>query len=272
MAEVVTTTASRADITRLIRSLPAMLAGQSDDPHGIASGFRARLAFSFLSLVKRNFDKLSKGGVGADGKRWPPNTREYLAYQKGRFGPTGRYDKKGKPRHRVNRRKQLTPKQFRQWNKDYKTSLKELSLRQPPAKARELSVNVAWAKSRATGAKSLLSAYGSQEDTILVDAGDLRNSLQVGELSESGTGAEYQPGDSEQVFRQGPGIVLVGSKNKTAAYHHNSKKLAHGDGKKGTVQRRLWPEVFPDSWWGKIMDMAVSGLAQIGDLVGSGRI
>lgn len=272
MAEVVTTTASRADITRLIRSLPAMMAGRAADHHGIAAGFRARLAFSFLSLVKLNFDILSKGGVGADGKKWLPNTREYLAYTKGRFGPTGRYTKAGKPRHRENRRKHLTDKQFRQWNKDYKSSLKELSLRQSPAKARELAVTSAWAKSRATGAKTLLAAYGSQEDTILVDTGDLRNSLQPGELAESGVSASYQKGDSKQIFKQGPGIVLVGSKNKTAAFHHNAKKKNHGDGKKGTVQRRLWPEIFPDSWWREITGVAVSGLVQIRDLVASGRI
>ena len=67
MADVITTTAKRRDITRAIRQLPAVLSGRAADPHGIAAGFRARLGFSFLSLVKLEFDKKSKGGAGADG-------------------------------------------------------------------------------------------------------------------------------------------------------------------------------------------------------------
>lgn len=270
MRTVVFTRVRRPVLVAFLRSLPAVLAGRLPDPHGIAAAMRARIAWTFFSLVAISFDLKGRGGRNGAGDSWPPNTRAYLAYQKGRPAGVvgqGRVDSRKKPAHRTNRRAHLTPEQFRRWGVVYRAKLRQMIDRAPIAQARGEAATAAWAATRGTTADTLISQYGGQEDTMLVDRGDLRRSVQPGEILET----VYRPSDG-QTFEEPTGQIVLASKDRTAAFHHRAKRLTHADPGKGTVRRRLWPESLPDSWIDEILAQAIVGISLLVRAVERGDI
>lgn len=250
LTETIVTTARRGELVQFVRSIPARLAGTVNDPQGVGHGLRMRIACAFFAMVLLDFDKKSKGETGSDGITWPPNSKAYLAYQKGRAEGhstvRGRYSvsKRGavSPLHRKMRVEHLTADQQKTWKKDYTKALAVFATRHPIEQARTLAVNSAWAATRADGAQSLLSKYGQQEDTILVDEGTLRRSLQPGQLAAGiDVDASYSPSSDEQLLEESPGQLVVGSNLNTARWHHY--------GKGHNPARRFWPvDGLPDVW------------------------
>lgn len=260
------TTDSREELTNLLRRLPAILSGRVPDEKGIAAGFRARIGYTILSLIAPNFNELGRGQIGADGTKWPPLTREYLAYGR-RFGPGEQASlKKAAGLNRNNRlapndkKGLLTPDQLRLWRKTYSIHRARLLKRFGEAEAGSIAAGIAWNTVKAMGAKTKLEVYGGRTVQILVDTGRLRGSLQPGTLSEQYAYAEYNKpsvvGGPEQEFEVSePYKVIVGTNVKYAKYHHNAKSPKR--------RRRLWPEHFPSDWWSQILGAAISGLSRI---------
>jgi hypothetical protein len=267
----VATKMTHAELITFLRSLPARLSGRVADPSGIGREFRMRLAFGFFSECIVDWDTKSQGGQGRDGISWPKLSRAYLAYQKGRpeghSGTGGRYkqDKAGKvaPLHRVMRDEHLTPAQKRAWLKEYKGALAQLVTRHPIERARTLAVNAAWAATRADRAPTLLKQFGGRQTTILVDEGNLRRSIQPGELVATANGSDYQPKSADQAVEEKPGEIAVGSNLKTARWHHG------GRGK--NPKRAFWPDNgLPPPWADTILNVCASGILRIADLVRAG--
>lgn len=105
---------------------------------------------------------------------------------------------------------------------------------------------MAWLVLKRDGAQTLVGKYGNRPVGILRDTGLLLNSLSPGVAS------------AEQVFRTGPGEVIVGTNRRGAAAHHR--------GIPGRLpQRRLWPspENWPAAWWDDIMDQLKQGLLDL---------
>jgi hypothetical protein len=119
----VRTTASREELVKLIRSLPAAMSGRGADPHKIGAGLRARIGWVFFSLVLPNFQKLGRGQAGADGTRWPDLSAKYKAYQKpikGRGRPlAGKLAPGGNDGL-------LTERQLKQWRQVYASHLRRM--------------------------------------------------------------------------------------------------------------------------------------------------
>lgn len=276
MAQVIQYRGTRADLRRAIRDIPLAITGQGPDPLNLREGVTSLMAFTFFSRVAANFDDLSKGGTGADGDKWPLNTPEYLAYQKGRF--------KGRRMagsYRLGRENHLDADTKRVWSKANTAARKQvradaeeagvtLTDRQVKAKA----APIAWAATRDAGAESLIDHYPGQPDTILVDNGDLRRSIQPGVLSSF----VYENADESQVFRREGTDAVVGTKDPKAAFHHSAEKLTHkqkdaeGAVMKGTVRRRLWPEVLPTPWVNEMKDELVAFFMRLPALIAGGRI
>ncbi len=268
MPEIVITTANKAELIAFIRSIPGRITGRVRDPQGVGAGFRARIGWTFFSLVAESFKIKGRGGTDSAGDSWAPNTRAYLAYRKGRAKK-----RKVGTAFRVNRRDHLTDAQSRLWAKVNRKAITELTGRLPQSQVRGVAAQKAWAATRQEGAGTLLANYGSKPDQVLVDRGDLRRSLQPGDLVESvGPAASYGNKPQEQIFEESIGLLVVGSRDKKAASHHLSKRLRHGDPGKGTIRRRLWPERLPDDWFRQIMGTASSGLKRIAQLVSQGDI
>jgi hypothetical protein len=267
---VVISVDQKDELVSLVRRLPSILSGRVPDEQGIAKGFRARLGFTLLSLIAPNFEELSRGQSGADGEKWKPLSREYLAYGR-RFnkGEEGKLKKAAgvDPRHARyapgDRKGLLTTDQLKLWRKTFVQHLARLQMRMDQEEAKGIAAAIAWNKVKAMGAKTKLEVYGARQAQILVDTGRLRGSLLPGQLHENGSYAEYVTpsglGATDQIFEADePYKIVVGTNVKYAVYHHAAK-----DPRK---RRRLWPRNIPDDWWGQMMGAAVSGLQRIVEL------
>ncbi len=263
--EHVTITADeKPELLALLRKLPAMLAGNAPDVHGIAAGFKARLGYALLSLIAPNFNELGRGMQGADGDKWAPLSRAYLAYGR-RFGKGEQ--KRLKEQHGLGRGHRFSPggkqgllnaQQLKQWNQIYSFHLKRLAFRMPFEQAKDAAAGITWNKMKAQGAKTKLEVYGGRTVQILVDTGRLRDSIQPGVLLENGAEATYQKPANQLFDVDTPGKLIVGSNDKKATWHHNAKPPRK--------RRRLWPERFPSDWWRQILGAGISGLQRIGEI------
>jgi len=229
-----------------------MLTGTSD-AGGLGRQFRARLAWSFFSLVAPNWDKLSDGQPGDDGDVWPRNTKSHLAYTKGRLTQKQKQGAaRSVPQDYLQRRSDhLTPGQMKRWRATYRSGLADLATRMPMQQARGTAANAAWRETRAEGAPTILSRWGDREDTTLVDEGTLRRSMTIGQLTTAG----YTPGDQNQVAEETTGELVVGTRAAWASAHHK------GSGR--LPVRRFWPKKFPTEWWSQIMGQAEATIVDI---------
>lgn len=255
----VVTEAQKPKIEAFIRSLPGVLSGRLPDPHGVAKGMRARIGWTFFSLVAPNFEELGRGRVGADGDKWPPLSREYLAYQR---PITGRKPPKGPGKAPGDKNGFLTKEELKQWRRIYADRLAFYMMRESDADAKAHAAAVAWTILKDRGAKTKLEEFGKRQAGVdyqtLVDTGTLRRSLMPGELQESvGPTANYQKQRGQEFDDQGRRLV-VGTKVPYAKYHHNGKKNA----------RRFWPKELPPDWERQMVDQVAAGLARIGELFG----
>ena len=57
---------SREEVEGLLHSIPSALAGSGPDPHGLADGFKARLASGWMGMAKKDYDK--REGSGSSGR------------------------------------------------------------------------------------------------------------------------------------------------------------------------------------------------------------
>ena len=256
-------------IVGLIRRLPAILSGRIPDENGISQGFRSRIAHTIYSLIAPNFEDLGRGLQGADGDIWHPLSPEYLAYGR-RFGTTEKADLKKKAglgrQHQsggaTGTKGLLTTEQAKLWRQTYAHALARFNLREGENNAKAHAAAVAWTVVKKHGGKTKLEVFGHRQVQILVDTGQLRNSILPGVLYENGPDATYgKPsgnGGSNQIFDNLPTRLIVGSHDKKANWHHNAKSPRR--------KRRLWPDGFPSDWWKQILGTAVSGLVQIQQL------
>jgi hypothetical protein len=254
----------RPEIERTIRALPAMLAGRVPDEHGIAAGFRARLAWTFFSLVAPAFNAKGRGETDDAGESWHPLSPAYLAYQRpvtGRKPPhAGGLAPGGKDGY-------LTPELLRLWRRTYADRLAWFIMRMPDKDAASRAAAIAWIVVKKAGAKTKIGTFGERKAgvdyQILVDTGLLRRSILPGELvNEQQVDSQYRPPEAQECNDQGHRLI-VGTTVPYAKYHHHAK-----DPKR---RRRLWPERFPADWWRQINSVAVSGFARLGELFGGTR-
>ncbi len=272
MVTTVSTTASREDVTALIRSLPGILTGRTQDVQGIGAGFRARLAFGLLGLIGERFKKMGRGEADITGDKWAELTKEYLAYGrpvKGRNRrlPNGRrVPQAGGRAGGSGQDGKLTKAQDKHWWRVYRQQLAILAPRFELSEAKGMAAARAWVAVKAAGGKTKIDdpGFGGRQlgqYQILKDNGTLEASLLPGDLTESGADATYTPTEG-QIFEESPGLVVVGTKVPYAGFHHFGK---------GRRKRLLWPETIPDVWWDEILGIALGGLQRISGLFGGVR-
>ena len=251
----------RPELEALIRSLPALLAGKTDDPYGIARGFRLRVAFAFFMVVKEEFIVKSRGGTDAAGIQWPPLSPEYLAYTRpmGRGGSGSRQPPTagGVAPGRAGSDGFMTALDLALWRRDFAQALAWLSASEDVKSAKGHAAAIAWNKAKARGVKTKLQVFGQRDVEILRDRGILFNSISPGVLTEDGASAAYAPPSGDQLVTDQPGMLIVGT-NVPYAYYHQVNP----------GKRPLWPKDgnLPAEWMDEIIDVAVSGLIRIGEL------
>jgi len=242
----------RAEIERLIRLLPAILAGRVPDRDGVAHGFRMRMAWMFFSLVKEAFIVKSRGGVDECGIRWPKLSAKYLAYQRpmGRGGRGSRNPPRAGGLAPGGNDGFMSKADLARWRKTYATALGRLMLA-GVADAKSRAAAIAWAQAKRNGVKTKLGVFGDREVEILRDRGLLFNSLSPGVVTDSGADAGYVPA-VDQVADADASSLTVGTAVSYARWHHYGK-------------RPFWPRDgrLPDSWWEDILEVAWSGIVEL---------
>lgn len=248
----------RPEIEKLIRDLPGILSGKVEDQFGICRGFKVRVAFAFFSIIKEQFIIKSRGGTDEAGIKWPRLSREYLAYQRP-MGQNGQGSRK--PPHAGKlapggKDGFMTAAQLKRWRAVYSSTLARLALQvEDLGEAKGRAAAIAWVDAKARGVKTKLDVFGSREVEILRDRGILFNSLSPGIINERKTDADYQPATPEQIFRDLPGALLIGTNVEYATYHQEGA-------------RPIWPKDgnLPQAWISEIFEVGVSGLVRIGEL------
>ena len=279
--ENIHTTISRPRIVAFLRALPALLSGKTPDPHGIAAGFRARLAFGLFSEIARSFDIKSKGGTDDAGDSWTPNTKKYLAYGK---GPKSKREGTGHSPQWPKKKGSgyLSAADMENWWAIYRQALAGLAPRHPIGTAKTIAAKIAWKAWTDAGGETLLNVYGNRDDTVLVDRGTLRRTILPGEITELGPSARYSKNHPEQIFRQATGEVVVGTKatapprkraDGTSTGVRASIAAIHHQGRGRNPERRLWPRTLPLAWLERINTLLIGGVGRMADLLrGRGQI
>lgn len=236
MAEtVVYVSATRDEVRKALMSVPkvAVSGGAGADP------IMARCGLTALGRIRRAFIEKARGGTDEAGERWQPLSPATIAYRRRHPGVPG-------PKVRAAFRPSwaLTNSQRDNWWSLYAQGLAMFK------GAKSSAAKRAWAVLKTQGAQTLISKYGNAEVDILRDTGLLLSSLSPG------------VGIPEQIFRIGPGEVIVGTNRRGALQHH--------EGVPGRLpQRRLWPppNKWPSSWWVDIAEQARAGLLDLAILL-----
>lgn len=230
---------SRQELVALIRAMPAILAGKVPDHKGIAAGFKARVAFTFISLVKESFEAKGRGMTGSDGVSWPP-LKEKTVERKLAKG--------------------MTKGQVDRWKGDYKAAFRHAIAHMSDAEARKFAEQSATkAHEQRTGRQ-----VPSGTTQMLVDNGLLRQSLTIGTLAEQGPAAHYSPPNEDQRYEDKPGEAVIGTNVKHAVFHHRGTKR---NGQECIPARKFWPEDLPGPWLEDITRQASLGLQRIIELI-----
>lgn len=235
---------SRNEARNLVRRLTRMLVGKEADTGGVARGVFLAVGFAALSSIKEDFIVKSRGGTGADGVKWKPLTKEYLAYGR-RFGRGEQASlKKAAGLGKSNRlapgqnKGLLTAAQLKRWKQIFTRTLARMLLSLPPGEAKARAAQIAWSVLKREGAKTKLEVYGNRVVDINRDTGVLFNSLSPGEMSGEGPLATYAKpsgdGGSDQIFQTISNGVIVGT---NVAYAAAVNKI-----------RPIVPEEAPQAW------------------------
>lgn len=218
---------SRQEAKNLVYRLMRVLTGQEPDTGGIARGVFLAVGFAALSSIKEDFIVKSRGGTGADGVKWKPLTKEYLAYGR-RFGRGEAAGlKKAAGLGRANRlapgtnKGLLTVAQKKRWGQIFARTLARMLLSLPPGEAKARAAQIAWTVLKREGAKTKLEVYGNRVVDINRDTGILFNSLSPGQISGEGSTSTYSKpsgdGGDQQIFETIGNGVIVGTNVAYAA-------------------------------------------------------
>jgi hypothetical protein len=244
-------------IERIIRDLPGILSGTSKDFKGIARGMRARIGWVWTSLVRQNFNDLARGEKGVDGTVWPPDSREYLAYVRPKVGRKRPMAGKKWPGGKDGF---MTDKQLLRWRQEYSTNLSWLLKSYDLKTAKKISAAMATIRYKERGGRTKLWHPGfggriaGKDYMILVDRGILRNSITPGDISKADTpSSRYRP-KKNQVFRDAPGSLVVGTDVPYAPKHHFGK-------------RPLWPRDMPEDWMDILSASVSAGLSRLDEVL-----
>jgi len=241
--QTVTFRGSRDDLYRLLRGLPAALAGKAPDPQQLARSLQLRLGVALLSKVQQAFVIKSRGGVGEDGILWKPLAISTVAGRR-----ETAQDKRLSSGLRA-RSPTLTDTERKAIEKDIRRRTADLMARFGLSKsqAKGLARAAAEASYRRTGAiAARQTMLGNRPVDILRDTGELFRSFSPG--------VEDRPSGAEgQIFQIVPGSVIIGT----------NKKPWHHQGVPGKLPARpFWPPggQLPDAWWDYLLGVYLRGL------------
>jgi hypothetical protein len=251
-----------------VARLPGLFAGEGGDDRGISRGFKLRLAFMWLSLVKEAFIVKARGGTDACGISWPGLSPAYLAYGRGPKSTrtAGKHAPGGNDGF-------MSAKQLKTWQANYARNLRWLAAREKMPEAKSHAAAIAWSLAKKAGVRTKLAVFGSRIVDILRDRGILFNSLQPGIFAANGADATYQVPEG-QIVEDRPGVLAVGTNVAYAVYHQGGTRKDRSEKGRGAIRRQIWPEAhqIPQEWWDDLLESALQGAGAIGRLIAEGKL
>lgn len=220
---------TRAKLKQTLALIPSVVTAGG----ATADAMMTRCGLTALGRIKAAFVVKARGGTDEAGDRWQPLAPSTIVNRMRRKRTAAQKRRPVHPSQALNSRQQA------RWWDVYRRGLAIYKGNKAHAAAR------AWLILRAEGAVTLFDKYANSQVEILRDTGILLNSLSPGVTS------------AEQIFKVGPGEVIVGTNRVGASWHH--------EGKENCPQRRLWPEPdrWPSRWWDDILEQGRMGLIDV---------
>ena len=252
---------SRADITRVVQQLSAVLSGRAQDNDQIARGFMLALGFAALSSIREAYIEKARGGTDAMGIKWKPLKPETIANRKGPGETKARISVSDTAGQRIDKIAQakLVRDRERIRKRETKEALSKFLLSLPEREALRRARIVGGLKATAETGKTKVQTKGSREHQILVDIGTLFNSTGPGLLQ----GASYQKptdrGGEQQIMQVFPGELIVGTNVPYATTHQR------GDASRNIPARPFLPGdqyPVPQIWWDRWLRAANAALVE----------
>lgn len=213
----ISTTKSKAKVSKMIRDLPLMLSGKKNDIYGVRNAFWSGFAHSLYVSIFRAYLHKSRLSKDELGNSWPDITPETKAYRRAKKTP-GRLGL-------------LSSSQRKEWWKIYKKyKAIFLSKKNSQKQAKVLAAKKAWVEIKKQGGQTKIARYGNEKFPVLIDKGKLLASLTPGSFN----GTQYRPRTRNQVFNITRYGLEMGTRVRYAQDHHQPKR-------QGFPQRRLWP-------------------------------
>lgn len=251
---------SRFNAIDRIKNLLAQLTGKAPDHDGLARSVFYAIGFAALSDIQEAFIVKSRGGTDEAGIKWPPLSKEYLAYGR-RFGKGEQASLKraaGLGRghsHGVNGKPGILSKaQQERWEKLYKQNLAWLAARQPLPQAKVSAAKIAWATIKKEGAKTMLEVFGNRVVDILRDTGVLFNSISPGYFDGEDYSKPTSEGGEQQIFRALMDGIVIGTNVVYARAHDEGCK------KTGIPARTIFPVNVPAVWLDRWSEIGISAI------------
>lgn len=238
-SNTISTHLTKAQIQERILAASSALSGRGAQDSTVHD-LKVAVGMAALAFVKEAFVAKSRGGTDAAGESWQPLSPKYIAYGRRHPGLTAKRataKAQGRPGRPL-----LTKKQDQRWRQVYARKLHQLAGRNTPtADHKGQAAAAAWLVLKAEGGKTIYDTYKDTSVQILVDTGVLLNSLSPG-LSGKPSG------HPNQIVREDPGAILVGTNRKGAAAQHR--------------KRPLWPDPsrWPQTWWDQLLRVQRDGL------------
>lgn len=251
----------RSEAIEIVANVVASLSGHRRSQ--VAEGVFVSVGMAALTDIKQDFVTKARGGVGADGTKWPRLSPKTLAYSR-RFGPGEQSGLKkqaglgrGNSKAPGGKSGLLNAAQLKRWRQIYGTRLARFAMSMDLAAAKAKAAAIAWATLKREGAKTKLEVFGNRPHEILRDTGILANSLSVGEMVGSTYARPNVEGGDQQIFSLLDNGVIVGTNVLYAATHH------YGDSKRGIPARPIVPRdgAVPQAWqqgWAAVAMQALS--------------
>lgn len=237
--------ATRAEVRQILGTIPAILAGQTSDPSGVAKALQLRMGNALLSTIQQQFMVKSRGGTDSAGIKWAPLSPYTIANRRTTPGELKSLGvKQGK-------RGFLTPGENAKWERIFAKRLRILEAKGFPAvEAKKQAARVAWAELKQQGAKTKLAVLGSRTVDIGRDTSRMFHSLAAGY-------DDAPPGSADTTLRFVPGSLIVGTNVPYFKYfnygtaNQPARPIAPLDGS------------IPDAWWPPVLDAGVRGIAVV---------
>lgn len=208
---------SRADLVKILRTLPQALSG-GPDPYGISRSIQLRAGVTLLSKIQQAFRVKSQGGTGEDGITWDKLKRATIAQRR-----TSGRERKALGITGKRTRGLLTPAEDKKWRAIFASRLAKLRMVLSEGEAKAQAAQIAWAILKSGGAQTKLQVLGGRTVDIGRDTSRMYRSLTPGS-------GETRSGEAEQIFEIPPGWVIVGSNVPYFPAFHKKRPVWPPDG------------------------------------------